>query len=269
MALLNRGLAITPVGSSDSHDVGRHFVGQGRTYIRVADRDPGQINVDQAVESFQRGNVLVSYGLLAEMTVNEKYQSGDLAASGDEVKANIRVLGPHWVQASTIQLYANGRLIREETIRPPAKTHQPPGVKWQAAWTIPRPKQDLHLVAVALGPGIAGPYWRTARPYQPTSPEWQPYTLACSGAVRVDADGDGRWTSARGYAEPLVAAAFGDATKLLASLATYDEATAAQAAHLYRLAGKSLLADEFSLPLKTAGPATTRHSRLHRGLERE
>ncbi len=31
MELLNAGYQITPVGCSDSHDVGRHFVGQERT----------------------------------------------------------------------------------------------------------------------------------------------------------------------------------------------------------------------------------------------
>ncbi len=60
MVLLNRGTLLTPVGSSDSHDVGRHFVGQGRTYLRSGDRDPGQIDVDEAVESFVQGRALVS-----------------------------------------------------------------------------------------------------------------------------------------------------------------------------------------------------------------
>src|SRR5207248_3009779 len=32
-ALMNRGHFLTPVGSSDSHDVSRYIVGQGRTYI--------------------------------------------------------------------------------------------------------------------------------------------------------------------------------------------------------------------------------------------
>ena len=41
--LLNRGYRVTPVGCSDSHDVGRHFIGQGRTYIRCTDSDPGKI----------------------------------------------------------------------------------------------------------------------------------------------------------------------------------------------------------------------------------
>ncbi|MBC7821861.1 MAG: hypothetical protein IAG10_33660, partial [Planctomycetaceae bacterium] len=48
MGLLNRGLNVTPVGSSDSHDVGRHFVGQGRTYIRCNDRDVGHLDIDEA-----------------------------------------------------------------------------------------------------------------------------------------------------------------------------------------------------------------------------
>ena len=57
MALLNHGYSVTPVGSSDSHDVGRHFVGQGRTYIRCADREPGKVDVDQAVTNFVHGKV--------------------------------------------------------------------------------------------------------------------------------------------------------------------------------------------------------------------
>src|SRR4051812_33528306 len=49
--LLNRGVNLTPVGSSDSHDVSRYIVGQGRTYIRCKDDRPGEIPVKEAVES--------------------------------------------------------------------------------------------------------------------------------------------------------------------------------------------------------------------------
>ena len=42
MGLLNRGLMLTPVGSSDSHDVARYIVGQGRTYVRCDDRRSGR-----------------------------------------------------------------------------------------------------------------------------------------------------------------------------------------------------------------------------------
>ncbi len=117
MGLLNRGHTITPVGSSDSHDVGRHFVGQGRTYIRCDDRDPGNIDVDQAVNSFLQGQIMVSYGLLTEIKVNGRYGPGELATTpNNQVSVGIRVLGPHWVTADRVQLYSNGSLIREEKI---------------------------------------------------------------------------------------------------------------------------------------------------------
>src|SRR5207302_2445699 len=62
--LLNRGLFLTPVGASDSHDVSRFLIGQGRTYIRSGSTDPGKIDVDEAVANFLKGRVLVSCGLL-------------------------------------------------------------------------------------------------------------------------------------------------------------------------------------------------------------
>ena len=149
MGLLNRGHLVTPVGSSDSHDVSRHFVGQGRTYIRCADRDPGAIDVDEAVDNFLQGQVLVSYGLIMEMTIDGKYRSGNLAPStGDEVDVALRVLGPHWVAASSVMLFANGHLIREEPIDSASHRELPAGVKWQAEWSIPRPPHDVHLVAI-------------------------------------------------------------------------------------------------------------------------
>src|SRR5262249_29933577 len=96
LGLLNRGFDVTPVGSSDSHDVSRYIVGQGRTYIRCRDDRPGEIDVNEAVASFRKGRVLVSCGLLAEITVNDKYGPGDLVPGAAGVKAAVRVLGPGW-----------------------------------------------------------------------------------------------------------------------------------------------------------------------------
>lgn len=255
MGLLNRGISITPVGSSDSHDVARFFVGQGRTYTRCDDRDPGNLDVDAAINGFLQGRVMVSYGLLAELTVNGKYSSGELATAPDpEVSIRARVLGPSWVQANRVMLFANGLLIREESISQDSEETLPEGVKWIGSWTIPRPRHDVHLVAIALGPGIEGKFWRTAKPYQPTSADPTTHVIGCSGAVWLDADGDGRRMSARDYAERSVATHRGDLTKLAAQLADYDQATAAQAAHLLRVAGVPLHGDEFQLVAKDAAP---------------
>lgn len=234
MTMLNRGMNITPVGCSDSHDVSRHFVGQGRTYIRCDDRDPGNIDVEQAVDSFVQGRVMVSYGLLTNLTVNDRYGSGEMArVGGNTVKVNVRVQGPHWTTASRVQLFANGTVIREATM--PANDDSAPAKKldWKTEWIIPRPNHDIHLVAIATGPGITGPYWKTALPYQPTSPDFEPTSLGCSGAVWLDVDGDGRRSSARDYAEFAVGSSGGNIDAIVEKLKRYDESTAAQAAFVF------------------------------------
>ena len=257
MGLLNRGLNVTPVGSSDSHDVGRHFVGQGRTYIRCDDRDVGQLNVDEAVSHFIQGRVMVSYGLLAEITVNDKYHSGDTVATGDKnVRIEVRVLGPHWSRADRIDLFANGRSIGSISIPETPDPTLPVGVKWVGSWDAPKFQHDVHLVAIATGPGIDGLHWRTAKPYQPTSPDWKAQVIGCSGAVWLDVDGDGRRSSARDYAERLVTTARGDGKALIASLSKYDDAVAAQAAHLVRASGTSLQSDEWKAAIKSGSPMT-------------
>ena len=167
MALLNRGHPITPIGCSDSHDVGRHFVGQGRTYIRCDDRDPSRINVDEAVNSLTQGRVLVSYGLLADIRVDSEWTSGDLASPrSDPMTVSVRVWGPHWADADEVRLYSNGRQIHSATIDTNLTPGSSNGLKWQGKWTLPRPTQDVHLVAIASGPGIDQSYWKTAKPYQ-------------------------------------------------------------------------------------------------------
>lgn len=270
MALLNRGYEVTPVGSSDSHDVTRFIVGQGRTYIRCDDRDVSQLDVTAAIDNFLAGRVLVSYGLLVDATVAGKYGPGDLAAlAGDDVQVTLRVLGPHWVEADRVQLYANGQLVREEAIASQPSDHLPPGIKWQGTWSLPRPRHDVHLVAVALGPGVPGPYWTTAKPYQPTSPDWEPRTLAASGAIWLDGDGDGRRSSASDYATRTFAAAGGDMTKLVAGLASFDAATAAQAAHLCKQSGQALESSAVATALGSAVPHVQAGFRAYLKAERE
>lgn len=259
MTLLNRGYHVTPVGSSDSHDVGRHFVGQGRTYIRCDDRHPDAIDVEKAVKSFVRGNVMVSYGLLTELKVNEHFQSGDVASVvGDEVKVDVRILGPHWVSAEKVMLFANGQLIREQTIDDDGRHQRPKGVIWSDQWWLPVPKHDVHLVAIAIGPGIDSLHWKTAKPYQPDTTNPETMVLGCSGAVWLDVDEDAKGTPARKYAEQIVNQSDGDVELVFRKLDGYDEAIAAQVAALLQSSGHSLLEDSIQDLLRNATPSTQR-----------
>ena len=259
MTLLNRGRMVTPVGSSDSHDVARHFVGQGRTYIRCEDKDPGKIDIEQATRSFVQGRVMVSYGLLAEMTINEKYGTGELARlddDDDQMDVDVRVLGPDWVQADTITLLANGQPIRTESIKNIGGGRLPMGVLWAERWEIPKPAHDVHLVAIATGPGIDSLHWKTAKPYQADSPNWTPRVIGCSGAIWLDVDGDGRPTSARQYATQLLAVTGGDPAALISSLQGYGPSVACQVAHLLHTSGTSVFSDPLQEMLLRASSST-------------
>lgn len=183
LEMLGRGYGLTPVGSSDSHDVARYIPGQARTYIRVDDRDPGRIDVPAAVERFRAGAVMVSFGLLAELTVEGSYGPGDTVPTGDdELEVTVRVLGPSWIRADRVSLYVNGERVHTQAVEDAGVA----GVKWSGTWRIPRPPAGSHIVALAEGPDPQRPFWPIASPYQSTSPEVAPQVIGLSGAVWVD-----------------------------------------------------------------------------------
>ncbi len=247
-ALLNHGHRITALGSSDTHDVSRFILGQARTYVKCADANPGAINVDEACRSLREGRALVSFGLLANIVVNDRFGVGDLALRGQRgVTAVVTVLGPMWVQADRVDLFANGVKVGEQRLLPVRGT-----TKARVAFKLPRLKHDYHLVAIASGPGVTAPFWETPRPYQPSSKVFTPRVLGATNPVWVDADGDGKFTSARAYSELLVKRHGTEATKLFPVLAAYDEAVAAQAASLCHAAGKDLRSLEFTHAMRDA-----------------
>jgi hypothetical protein len=205
--------------------------------------------VDEACRSFLDGRALVSMGLLTQITVDDKYTVGDLATGiGETLRVTVTVLGPSWTSADRVELYANGVRIREQQIKPGAE----PGEKAKIHWNIPRPAHDVHLVAIATGPAVAGPYWAIPKPYQSSSRTWKPRVVGSTNPIWIDADGDGKFTAARGYAAAIVEQTGTDPAKLLPALAKYDEAVSAQAASLCRAAGRDIRSAEFQHALKAA-----------------
>src|SRR5262249_60186316 len=95
------------------------------------------------------------------------------------------------------------------------------------------------LAAAATGHGVRGRSWPIAKPYQPTSPKVERRVLGATGAVWIDGDGDGQWTSAREYAVRLWREAKEEVPKFIGLLGKYDEATAVPAASLLRAKGGS------------------------------
>jgi hypothetical protein len=270
-ALLNHGYRITGVGSSDGHDVSRYIVGQGRTYIACPDQNPGALDVTAACSNLLAGRALVSMGLLVRLTVDERFESGDLVTHpGAELQVAARVFGPSWVTVTNVALFANGLLVREQAFdvaaRPGAREGARPealegvarrgrGVGGEQAvvrWRLPRPQHDVHLVAIATGPGMTAPFWAIPRPYQPVSRRWESRVIGSTNPIWIDADDDGRFSSARAYATELLARHGPVPSALLPALSRYDEAVAAQAASLCAAAGADLRSPSFARGLAEA-----------------
>jgi hypothetical protein len=158
------------------------------------------------------------------------------------------------VKADRVELYVNGVQFREASIKDGGKA----GEKWAQTWCLPKPKHDVHLVAVASGPGVGELFWPISKPYQPTSPVVKKRVIGITGAVWLDVDGDGKRTSARDYAKQLVSDAKCDWKKAITSLSGYDEAVASQAASLLRAAGVSPSDKDVRAAAKAAGAQVLR-----------
>lgn len=258
MALLNYGYRVTAVGSSDCHDVSRYIVGQGRTYLRARDHDPGNIPVDEACGSLLSGRALVSSGLFTDLTVNGRFGPGDLAtARGRGLEVRVRVRAPSWIAAERVTLWANGIVAREAGLSAAARVGKGTshGQEWELRWDLPAPRHDVYLLAIASGPPVRGPYWATAKPYQPSSPVWNGAVVGATNPVWLDADGDRKFTAARGYARELVERVGVDPARLLPALAGFDESVAAQAAGLCQERGTDVRDPRFIRALdRAAGP---------------
>lgn len=224
-ALLNRGHRISSIGSSDSHDVNRFILGQGRTYVAVDDQNPAGLDLDQAWDSYHKGRLLVSLGLFTNMKVNDQFKVGDLATNlGKSIHVEVTVSGPSWVQADHLALYANGIMVRETTLQDEHRS----GEKARITWDIPKPTHDVHLVAIATGPGVKEPFWEIPRPYQATSKTFTPRVIGSTNPIWIDADDNHQFSSAFAIAQLLLRKSGGDRTKAKAMLADYDEAVAVQ-----------------------------------------
>lgn len=247
-ALLNRGFRIAAIAASDTHHVSEFILGQARTYVMTPGAEPRDIDIAAVCDSFRSGRLLVSLGLLTMMTVDERFNVGDLATSGGrELRVAVEVLGPSWVSADRVELFANGVRIRTAEIAPTNAVR-----KARVTWTVPRPAHDVHLVAIATGPGVTAPYWEIPRPYQQASKVFTPRVIGSTNPIWIDGDADEKFTSARGYAAVLSSRAAGDPEKLIAALADFDQPVAVQAADLWVLAGHALTAPALVAALRTA-----------------
>lgn len=162
LGLISRGIVLTPVGSSDSHDVSRFIVGQGRTYVRKGN----------LVENFLAGKAGVSFGLFTELEVDAKMKNA----------VTVKIYSPSWIKPNKVRLFADGKEIYSSQIT----IHDKTGNNiFSRKINIPKISNETVLVAVAEGDDPSAPWWPIAKPYQHDSPEVNPIVLGLTGPVKI------------------------------------------------------------------------------------
>jgi hypothetical protein len=180
-ALVNRGEAPFGVGSSDSHTIGEP-VGQGRTYVHAADDAPGALDVESAIQAFERGDTSVSLGIFAALSIDGSSMGSTIRRRRGPVRAALRVATPSWVTAQRVLFVVNGAVVDTVELAP---------VQGPRDQVIERdvdlPAFDAWVGAIVLGEGIDLPGWRTEAAY----------TLAVANPIFVDRDRSEGWTPPR------------------------------------------------------------------------
>ena len=181
-ALLNRGHRLVGLGSSDTHDISRFIVGQGRTYIRCEDELPSGIDIEEACQAFLNGRALISMGLWVNMTINDRFEVGDhVPVTQKPLDVQVEVAGPSWTTVEVVELYQNGKRIEQRLIQGGSK----PGKKATVRWQVDALHTPSYLVAVARGPAVEEPFWTIPRPYQHASMDYQSMVIGATNPIWI------------------------------------------------------------------------------------
>jgi hypothetical protein len=214
--LNNLGLRYTALGNSDTHGFTSTEAGCPRNFV-VADTDePGFLDEGAIARAVKEGRVVASFGpFIRFYTGTETYGPGsDVRALNGSLDLTIEVQSPSWIGISRVELYENGRMIREWT----GSELDPDAILKLATEHRVEPSQDSWYVIVAMGETDLSPVFTPVEfpPIQledivsgalagiaigsfldapvPHPRDFPLYPYAVTNPIWVDADGDGVWT---------------------------------------------------------------------------
>jgi hypothetical protein len=187
--LLNRGFTFTAVGNSDSHHVDKVIGGYPRNFIKCSSDDPAAAEEKELLSSVKAGTVSVSTGIFVEASLGKSLPGSTVRMEGGEVALQIRVQAAPWIRVDRLVVVANGEEVSSMALS------APPGHRalvYEGTYRD-RPLRDTWYVVYAIGDEAPVPVV-----HQETFP------LGFTNAFRVDADGDGKFTTLRQYARLVV-----------------------------------------------------------------
>lgn len=118
-SLLEHGMKVWAVGSSDSHHLRTSPVGYPRTCMRFGHDNPKSLTREDVRDALAKGASTISGGLY--MTVSGPNGQGPgetVATGGGEATFTITVEAPSYIQANTLETILNGKTLGTEPLAP-------------------------------------------------------------------------------------------------------------------------------------------------------
>lgn len=111
LAMLGRARRVVATGNSDSHNVRYVWAGYPRTYVRT----PAGVSGPSAVfAALRAGHAFVTSGPLLEVTIGEAGPGDTATIVGGIARVHVVVHAPPWMDASTVEIWSGGAIVRGE-----------------------------------------------------------------------------------------------------------------------------------------------------------
>ncbi|MEZ4223858.1 MAG: CehA/McbA family metallohydrolase [Polyangiaceae bacterium] len=119
MALLNAGVKVMAVGSSDSHHIRSSPVGYPRTCIAFGHDDPTKLTANTVRDAIGTGNTVISGGLSMTVEGPSGEKPGDtVSGAGASILLTVTVRAPSWVDATELEVIVDGETQTTEPLAP-------------------------------------------------------------------------------------------------------------------------------------------------------
>ena len=190
--MLNAGRKVAAVGNSDSHTVIANIAGIPRNFVHVGYDDASNINPADVTNAIRSGYMFTTTGPFLRMTVNGQPMGSTLSIHDPVADIHIDAQAASWIDLDTIRIIQNGEEVAQLNIdnNTGGVTHLRPRLRID----IPR---DCWVVAIAQGDEEMTPYV--------DEDDRKIYPLAIANPIYIDADGDGKYTPPKVWAENVIA----------------------------------------------------------------
>ncbi|TMQ05704.1 MAG: hypothetical protein E6J91_39985 [Deltaproteobacteria bacterium] len=214
--MLDRGLRVTGVGTSDSHHLIGDEPGYARTLLYVgAGKDvPGGFSRDDVIAAIRGHRAITTNAPFLEMTVGDHRIGDTVVAPGGGVDVAIRVRAPAWARVDHLVLYANSQVVASQVIPDSQGTDYATRIHLSLAkdsWIVAEatgsgnmfpavtptefPPLDATMIIKALSVGLDLSSLPLTAKLKPPRVHIQT-PLAITNPIWIDVDGNG-WTSPR------------------------------------------------------------------------